>query len=388
MQIRSSHSHNPASSAQSLLPGGRLFDLFRNATATMLTRAGIAVAIAWLPPVALTAFQDHRALLSYLTDFVTLSRFLLVIPLLILAEHPLHSRYALVARHLEITLVPNDQQSRFQSNWNSYVSLKDAAAAKVILLFVTYLIAACLSQYLSSNGSEFLPWWIGNGGYRFFSLAGTWTFFVSYPLLGYLILLWLWRQILWARFLQSTALLNLRLIAAHPDHVGGMGFLEASLLAQIPFSFCLGVVLAGAIANRVFHEGQKVLEYRFLAPVLIAVALLIAVAPYFVFTPSLIQMRRRGMFRYGFLAHAAGEQFEQKWLDREGDEPQEQLTTADVSPTQNLYNMVKNIDSIRIVPVSKINVYLFVIAALVPSVPVLIGALPFSLLMKAALKLL
>jgi hypothetical protein len=167
-----------------------------------------------------------------------------------------------------------------------------------------------------------------------------------------------------------------------------MGFLEASLLAQLPFSFCLGVGLAGPIANRVFHEGQKVLAYRFLAPVLIAVALLIAVAPYFFFTPSLMQMRRRGMLRYGSLAHSVGEQFEYKWLDHENDLPKEDLTTTNIIATQNLYAMVKNIDDIRVVPVSRINVYAFVIAALIPCVPVFIGALPLNVLMKAALKLL
>src|SRR5262249_39209371 len=152
----------------------------------------------------------------------------------------------------------------FQSNWDSHERLKDSTLVKVTLLLATYAIAAWLSQYLSLTGGEFLSWWIGNGGFRFFSIAGTWSLFISYPLLGYLTLLWLWRQFLWARFLRSTTLLNLRLIAVHPDHVGGMGFLEASLLAQLPFSFCLGVGLAGAIANRVFYGGQKVLDYRFL----------------------------------------------------------------------------------------------------------------------------
>ncbi len=390
MQLHGFHPNNLASSAHSLphRPAWRLFDLFRHANATTLTRAAIAAAIAWLPLAILTAFQGHQAFLSFLTDFTTPSRFLLIISILILAEHPLHSRYALVAHHFGTTMVTADEQSRFQSNWNSHERLKDSIVAKVIVLSITYLIAAWLSQYLSRTGSEFLPWWVGKGGFRFFSLAGTWCFFVSYPLLAYITLLWVWRQILWARFLRSTTLLNLRLIAVHPDHVGGLGFLEASLRAQLPFSFCLGVGLAGGIANRVFHEGQKVLDYRFLAPVLIAVALLIAIAPYFFFTPSLMQMRRRGMIRYGSLAHAVGEQFERKWLDCEDNLPQEDLTTSDFAPTQNLYSMVKNIDEISVIPVSRISVYAFVIAALIPCVPVFIGALPVDVLMKAALKLL
>jgi hypothetical protein len=170
--------------------------------------------------------------------------------------------------------------------------------------------------------------------------------------------------------------------------VGGLGFLEASLLGQLPFSFCLGVGLAGAIANRVFHHGQQVIAYRFLAPILIAAALVIAIAPYFLFTPTLMQMRRRGMLKYGALARAVGEQFEQKWLDRDENLTEDVLTTSDFTSTHNLYGVVALIDEIHVVPVARINVYMFIIAALIPCIPVAIAAIPFSVLMKLVMKLL
>jgi hypothetical protein len=353
----------------------------------VLIRAGIAMAVAWVPLAILSAFQGLSVFLSFLTDYATLSRFLIIIPVLILGERPLDVRYALVAHHFEMSLVADSQRSRFEWQWESYKKFKNATAAKVILLLVTYGLAAWLSGFLRPEGAEFMNWWKGGGGFRFFSLAGSWALFISYPILVYLTLLWIWRQFLWARFLRSTTRLDLRLIAVHPDHLGGLGFLEASLLGQLPFSFCLGVGLAGAIANRVFHEGQKVLAYRFLAPVLIATALLITVAPYFLYTPTLIQMRRRGMLKYGALARAVGEQFEQKWLDRDGLN-EEVLGTSDFASTRNLYGVVDYIDEIRVVPVAAINVYLFVIAALIPCIPVVIAAIPFNILMKVVMKLL
>jgi hypothetical protein len=382
----------PDASINSAQPQGlhswRVLDLFRDATSPMLIRAAIAVAVAWVPPAVLSAFRGQQALLSFLTDFASQSRFLIIIPVLILGERPLHARYALVAHHFEMSLVADNEQSRFQSQWRSYETLKDSIIVRVLLALLTIAIAAWLSEYLHPEGSEFLHWWKGGGGFSFFSLAGTWAIFVSYPILVYLTFVWIWRQIIWSRFLRSTTLLNLRLIAVHPDHLGGMGFLEASLLGQLPFSFCLGVGLAGAIANRVFYEGQKVLAYRFLAPILIAAALLISVAPYFFFTPTLMQMRRSGMLKYGSLARAVGEKFEQKWLDREESLTEDVLAVPDFTSTGNLYGVVRNIEEIRIVPVAKINVYLFVIAALIPFIPVVIGAIPFDILLKAVMKLL
>jgi hypothetical protein len=385
---RSRQDHSTDAAQLPHLPSWRLLDLFRDATSPMLIRAAITAAVAWVPLATLSAFQGMPALLSFLTDYASLSRFLIIIPVLMLGEQPLNARYALVAHHFEMSLVAEHQKFRFESLWGSYERLKDSAAVKVILLLVTYALAAWLSKFLRPEGSEFLTWWKGGSGFSFFSLAGTWALFISYPILVYLTLLWIWRQITWARFLRATTLLKLRLIAVHPDHLGGLGFLEAALLAQLPFSFCLGVGLAGAIANRVFHEGQQVLAYRFLAPVLIAIALLIAAAPYFFFTPTLIQMRRRGMLKYGALARAVGEQFEQKWLDREDSLNEEILGTSDFASTRNLYGVVDYIDEIRVVPVAAINVYLFVIAALVPCIPVVIAAIPFNVLMKVVMKLL
>lgn len=370
------------------LHGWRFLDLIRSASSTTLIRAAIAAAIAWVPPAILSAFRGTHIFLSFLTDYAALTRFLIVIPILILAEQPLYSRYGLVAHHFETTMVADDEKARFNAQWRSHETLKDSIIVRIILILGSLAIAAWLSEYLHPEGSEFLDWSRGPSGFRSFSLAATWEIFVSYPILAYFTLHWIWKQIIWSRFLRSTTHLNLRLIAVHPDHLGGLGFLEASLLAQLPFSFCLGVGLAGAIANRVFHEGQKVMAYRFLAPVLIAIALLISVAPYFLFTPTLIQMRRKGMLKYGALAHAVGEKFEQKWFRHDDSLSEDVLTTPDFSSPRNLFGVVEYMDQIRVIPISLINIYLFIVAALIPCIPVFIAAIPFSVLMKLALKLL
>ncbi len=366
----------------------RFFGLIHKANSATLIRAAIAAAIAWVPPAILSAFRGTHVFLSFLTDYAALTRFLIIIPILVLGDQPLHARYQLVAHHFETTMIRGDEQDKFNSRWKSHETLRDTIIVRAILILASVAMAAWLSDYLHPEGTEFLDWSRGGGGFRSFSIAATWEIFVSYPILAYFTLHWIWKQIIWSRFLRSTTHFHLRLIAVHPDHLGGLGFLEASLLAQLPFSFCLGIGLAGAIANRVFHEGQKVIVYKFLAPVLIAVALLISIAPYFLFTPTLIQMRRKGMLKYGALASAVGEKFEHKWLEHEDKLDDDTLTTSEFAPTRNLFGIVDYIDDIRVVPVSLINVYLFIIAALIPCIPVAIAAIPFSVLIKLVMKLL
>ena len=78
-----------------------LFTLFRTATTPMLIRTGIAVAVAWIPLVVFSAAHGGTAFLSFLTDYASQSRFLIVLPVLILAEPPLQKRHHMVANHFE-----------------------------------------------------------------------------------------------------------------------------------------------------------------------------------------------------------------------------------------------------------------------------------------------
>ena len=55
----------------------------------MLMRTAAAVAVAWVPLAVLSAFRGGITFRSFLTDYATQSRFLIVIPVLILAELPL-----------------------------------------------------------------------------------------------------------------------------------------------------------------------------------------------------------------------------------------------------------------------------------------------------------
>ena len=93
------------------------------------------------------------------------------------------------------------------------------------------------------------------------------------------------------------------------------------------------------------------------------------------------------MLQYGALARAAGEKFEQKWLDRADSLTDDVLTTPDFTATNNLYSITKNIEEIRIVPIARVNVTIFVIAALIPCIPIVLAALPFNVIMNAVMKL-
>jgi hypothetical protein len=380
------HSSGHASTL-SLSRPWRFLDLLHSASQRLLTLTAIAVAISWVPPALLSALRGGTVFLSYLTDYASQSRFLIIVPLLMLASPDVHRRVTRVEQYLE-QFVQESQLSTFKASWASFNRVGNSTIVKVSILLLTYAFAIWMGRNLSSEGVEIVDWWRGSGGFRWFSPAGTWALFVSYPILLFLTLLWLWRQLLWTRFMWATARLDLRLVAAHPDGLGGIGFVESALRGQQAFSFCLGATLAGAVANRMFHHGQKLTSFADVAAVLVAAVLLICVAPYFAFTPALLHMRREGLLKYGGFARAAGEQFEQKWLNRPEGLNQDVLMVVDFSAMQDLYGVVSNVNKVSALPVSRLDLYGLFAAAFVPAIPVVIGSVPFDVVARAAMKML
>ena len=364
-----------------------LLDLFRTASSQTLAWTAVAVAVAWVPLAVLSSLHGAGLFRSFLTDYATQSRFLIIIPVLILSAPNLHQRRSQVAQHIEDFLVPGDQYAKFHEDWTSTDALRNSWLARFLIAVLVYGTVIWLDQYLSPEGVEFTAWWKGGRGLQFMSPAGTWAASVSYPILFYLGFLWLWRQLLWLRFLRTTTRLNLQLVAAHPDGLGGLGFLEGALRGQLPFAFCLGVGMAGAVANRVFHDGQKLVAFRHLPVILISVVLLVCAAPYFLFTSTLMRMRRHGILSYGAFARAVGEQFEKKWLHRADSLDEDVLTVPDFSTTTDLYGVVNNINNIRVIPVGLVDLYALIFVALIPAIPIVIASIPFDTVIRDAMKL-
>ena len=149
----------------------------------------------------------------------------------------------------------------------------------------------------------------------------------------------------------------------------------------------MGVGLAGAVANRAFHEGQKLMAFRHLPLILLAAVLLICVAPYFLFTTTLMQMRRRGMCVTGHLPARWASSLKKKWLERADHLDEDVLSVPDFSTTTDLYGVVSNINDIRVIPVGAVDLYALVGVALIPALPIVIGSIPFDTVIQDAVKL-
>ena len=265
-------------------------------------------------------------------------------------------------------------------------SLMNSNIAEMLALVLAYAIGIFLVRYV-----EFIavpPWYLVPGGGTRISWAGWWYALVSMPLLLILFFGWMWRVILWGRFLVRVARMKLCLIAAHPDRNSGLKFLNSSLFAFMPLAFTFGVVAAGSAANRVAYQGATSDGLQKTAGGLLVFVFIVFVGPLLVFVMKLHRQKVAGIFAYGALAKDVGRQFEDKWLENYDKFAGEALAASDFSATTDLYQVVTNVYEMRLLPFDLRGLLGLVVSTLLPFVPVVLMVIPVKQILKEAARLL
>ena len=145
----------------SLVLGGPLFQLLRrshlsgDALELMRRRIIIIPLLAWLPLLVLSALEG-RALggnvaVPFLLDVEAHARFLVALPLLIVAELVVHQRMRFVVRQfLERNLIPASALTRFEAAIASASRLRNSVLAEVLLIAFVYVVGVLIiwRQYM------------------------------------------------------------------------------------------------------------------------------------------------------------------------------------------------------------------------------------------------
>jgi hypothetical protein len=353
-------------------------------------RALLVVLIGWVPIVLLTvaqvALRGGDDITSLLQETGAHARYLVAAPLLIIAEAQWAMYLGATMRHfVEAQLVPDGRRTKFDTAVASTRRLLNSIAAEIAVFALAYSLAA-LSVF--PQAFDQIPAWHRSAGIvPGYSAAGWWHVLVSLPLLLVLIFGWLWRLALWARLLWLISRLDLRLIASHPDHAGGLGFVGHSLSAFSIVGLALASIAAGRSAHFVLLGGTVPTPNLFFNLGFLVFLLALFLAPLLVFTPTLLRLWKRGTVAYGALAARVGEEFESKWLNR-GNIDRAALEKPDFSATADLYSVVSNVFAIRFVPVDLKTLIALSVALVLPFAPVVLLAIPINTILQSLQKLL
>jgi hypothetical protein len=362
----------------------RLLGLLKPRNRHVVRRAIMVALVTWCPPLILSAFAHSATswaqLHSFVTDISVHARFLIAAPLLILAETVCISRLSSIALHfVEDSVVRESEIPRFNAVCNSIIRLRDSTAVEVATVVVAYALVGAIFTYAPDR---ILPTWHVADGSRALSPAGWWAALVSLPILFVLVLGWLWRLFLWARFLVSMAEFDLVLIPPHPDHAAGLKFVGYSLRAFSVVGLALGTIAAGSVATQVLIGGRPLSSFAVLIASVAGVIAILFTLPLLAFSKKLLDMWERGVFEYGALARRVGDEFDRRWVRSRKPIAASSLEVSDFSATTDLYQVVGNVYGLRIVPVDMVSIGLFVGATLLPFGVVAIAALPFDVILK------
>jgi hypothetical protein len=382
----------------SLVLGGPLFQLFRRAHLAgdglefLHRRILIFPLITWWPLMFFSVL-DHQALgrsckIPFLHDVESYVRFLVVLPVLIIAELVVHRRISpLVRRFVERRIVVNQDLPAFDGAVKSALRLRDSIAVEVTLLILVYAGGLWIWWGEVALGD---PTWyaIPDGKHLHLTLAGYWYAFVSIPIFQFILLRWYMRFVIWFRLLWQISRLNLRLSAAHPDRSGGIGFLGKSSYAFGPILFAQGALLAGVIASRVLYEGRPLLSFKAEAAGFVGFFVFIIFAPLLMFTSLLERTRREGLAEYGLLANRYAFGFEDKWLPVSGADTSALPAAADIGPISAMESIYSNVNKMRLAPFGSADITRLAATTAAPLLPLTLTIFSVPQLAKFLIKIL
>jgi len=386
-RVSGAASEGPEERNFSLVPGGPLFTLLLRAHMAdselhlVQRRLALAVLVMWAPVMALAAWQGALAGpgRTLMNDVGFHLRFLVVAPLLILAELVVHRRMrVIVGQFRGRGLVGPGQAPRFDDAVADALRLRDSVLVEAALLVFVYAAGGLftLHRYEAQPGAA----WYATGGGEV-TPAGLWLVFVSLPLIQFLLLRWYFRLFIWARFLWRVARLDLDLNVTHPDKAAGLGFLGDSLAAFVPIAFAHGVLFSGMIADRILFTGARLTDFKM--QVFSGAVLLVFVfaGPLAVFAPRLARVKRLGLIAYGALGERYVSEFRDKWL-RGGAPPDEPLVgSGDIQSLADLGNSFSNAEQMRFAPVTLRLLAAFLAAFLAPILPLLLTMMSVEVLL-------
>jgi|SRR5271166_1346260 len=379
----------------SLVLGGPLYQLYQKTYLSgpileLLKRRILFFSlITWVPLLLLCAFSGQLfsdGHLGFLRDLETHVRFLVALPTLILAELVVHKRTrAVVKRFVEGRIVTPEDMPRFHAAIEGALRVRDSVPLELALLVFVYTAGHWV--WLHKVASLGTTWYgLSDASGFHLTLVGYWNAFVSVPIFQFILLRWYFRTLIWFWLLWRISRLNLRLLAAHPDRAGGIGFLGRSSYAFSPLLFAQGALLSGIIASRVLYEGQKLTSFKITIAALIGFFVVMILGPLAMFSPQLARAKRNGLARYGNLANRYVTEFDEKWLYSDTNaEPV--LGTADIQSLADLGNSYASVREMQLVPFGVRDITRLAAATAVPLLPLLLTIMPLDELVVRIIKI-
>jgi hypothetical protein len=382
----------------SLVLGGPLYQFWRRLMLSgpaleLVGRRMIGIpTAAWVPLLVLSAYQGlvvgHAVKVPFLYDIEVHARYLLAIPILLVAEIVVHQRIRVVVRQFVDTgIIASESLAGFQAAIVRAMRLRNSLLVELTMLVLVFGFGWMFWQ--GGRGVSSSTWYVLVDGDQYrLTPAGRWYVYVSLPMFQFLLFRWYFRLVVWFLFLKRVANLPLRLTPTHPDRAGGLGFLGAGAHAFVPVILAQSVVLSAVIGSRILFQGKALIDFKYEIAAFVVLQLLLVLGPPCVFMKRLLELKRQGRREYGVLAARYTSEFHEKWIDGKAPAGEPLLGSADIQSLADLANSYTIVNELKPAPLSKDTVGQIVGAVAIPLLPLALTIVPADQIIKGLLGLL
>jgi hypothetical protein len=348
-------------------------------------RVALVLAVTWLPLVIITAIFYRDQLSTLLKDYVAYSKIVVTIPVLLLGQPVMESRFRMVVTHVwEAGLLGAEDQSKLFGVLATIRRLRDSALPELIIMVLVFVDLGLIYQGKLTTAPAWAVYRVG--GIAHLTSAGVYYGLVCIPIYQLLIGLSFWRWLLWSFFLFKLSRMDLKTVATHPDRHGGLGFLGLSPTAFAPVAFGLSTAIGASWRNEILNYGASLASFKLPAIILLVLIFVIALGPLTFFVYKLDILRRSAMLEYGVIAQYQATTFHEKWI-LHGEDPEEaHLTDSEVSALADFSTSYQNIKNLRPFPADRNTLIGLALAVLAPLFPAVLAEIPFEAIIKGLLE--
>jgi len=327
--------------------------------------------------------------LPFLGDYAAHARFLVALPLLIVADAFADVRVPkVVEQFVRSGLIGSDEMSAFEAVVARLRRWRDTILPEAVILLLAAVhayVALRNRGWIATNLSSWYAVAAPEGGRL--TPAGWWLQ-VSISVFVFFLYRWLWRLILWAQFLWRVSKLNLQLTPIHADHTAGLAFVERGQICFQYALFAISATGAGVCANMIVYQGETLGSLRGLIAVYLVILIAVFASPMLILAPKLYEVKKKGLLDYGALVAGYTQSFDSKWVRGNAPSGETVLGSPDIQSLADISNSYQIVQHMRIIPMGRDDFLKLVASAAGPFLPLLLTVFSAEELVKQALKML
>lgn len=344
-------------------------------------RVTFILAISWLPLLTVTALFVPDQFVGLLTNNLVNSRIAIAIPVLLIGQFMMDSRFRTIVSHVRKTkLLEDGDRPKLDAAIATLRRLSDSVFPELIIAILVFAELGLLWHSKVATGPPWAVYRVDN--VTRLTPAGWYYGLVSVPIYQFLLALNLWKWLLWSFFLFKLSRMRLRLVATHPDAHGGLAFLGLSPLGFAPSAFAVAAAIGGTWRNQILNYGASLASFKLPAIILFVLLFGIALAPLGFYVRKLSLLRQRAMLEYGGLAQAHVVSFHEKWISQRAGPSEAQLTAHDVGALADMTIFYGHIRRMRPFPADLGTLIGLALAIAAPLFPAVLAEIPFSVILK------